>query len=403
MKNSLFRLSGTVRTAFVLVASFGLLAAGVPTPARAANLILQGATTANCTYSAASMDASGNLTVTTATSCGILPPADTLAFSSVPTTVAVNGTVNVTVTRTNPVGATIQGTVTAAPCTVSNGGIAGFSGTATSTTLQITAPAAATTCPVTLAAGTGANLGTPNTFNLSVTAVSPDVVAFGTPLSALLTNGSGTITVTRAGANSTGGVTATVSATGGCTVSGAGAVSFPTTSTAPVSLTVTAPAAAATCTVTLAAGTGATLGTPNSFNIGVTAPPPTTPGCSTTATSTIDVQGLTRVTVPLTGGTSTALKFFSPGYWKTQGGLSSVQNVNYPIPPNIQVNVSQCPGDFNAVSDACYQYNPNGENTTVQWVAGSGMFWYCILDPTKTYYLNVRTLAPGSYGVAFDM
>lgn len=403
MKSSLFRLTGTVRTAFVLVASFGLLAAGVPTPARAANLILQGATTANCTYSAASMDASGNLTVTTATSCGILPPADTLAFSAAPTTVAVNGTVNVTITRTNPVGTSIQGTVTAAPCTVSNGGIAGFSGTATSTTLQITAPAAATTCPVTLAAGTGANLGTPNTFSLAVTAVSPDVVAFGTMLTALQTSGTGTITVTRAGANSTGGVTATVSATGGCSISGAGAVSFPTTSTAPVSLTVTAPAAAATCTVTLAAGTGATLGTPNSFNIGVTAPPPPpTSGCSTTAATTIDVQGMTRVYVPLVGGASTALKFFAPGNPKTQGGLSSVQAVQYAIPPNLQVNVSQCPGDFTPISGAC-SLTTDGENVTIQWLTGSGMFWFCVIDPTKTYYLNVRSLATGSYGVAFDM
>lgn len=400
--------SNNLRRGFVLAAMLGLLASATSVVTNAANLVLTGATTASCTYSQATMDAAGNLNVTTGTSCGLVPPApDALALATpTPTTVVVNGTVGISVTRSNPTATGgVSGTVTATGgCLVSNGGAFIFGTTSTTPQpLTITAPAAATTCTISLAATTPASLGTPNTFNLSVTASAPlpfDILAFSSASATVASGGSTAFNVTRATTNYSG-ASATLAASGGCSLS-SGAASFPTNSTTPIPITVTAPVGPTTCVVTLTPGTNAASGTPSSFTMTVSAPVSTTPGCSTSANSTLDVRTTGRSLVVLGGGQSAAVKFYVPGDGKLGGTLSTAEYIGATLPPDIQVNISQCPGDFNVVAEACGSY-ATGQSSTTTYNVGSGPFWNCVVDSSKTWYLNVRfPSCTGSCGAFID-
>ncbi|MBL0142253.1 MAG: hypothetical protein IPP91_09245 [Betaproteobacteria bacterium] len=133
-------------------------------------------------------------------------------------------------------------------------------------------------------------------------------------------------------------------------------------------------------------------------------PPPTTPGCTTAANVITDIRPTNRVSFALGAGQSAAVRFRAPGDGRTAGTLSSVQTPGYTIPPNVQVNVAECPGDFTtSLGDACTSYSP-GENSTTQFLVGGGPFWFCVIDPTKTYYLNVRFPGcTGTCGALVDM
>ena len=411
MKITSLRSSNTFGHRLAFAAVGGLLAVASSLAAHAANLVLTGSTTANCTYSSAGIDSAGTLTVATTSNCILTP--DSLAFASTPATVLAGGSVSISVTRANPVNpAGVSGTVTATGtggCTVSGLGNVGFTGTSTAPAAVTISAATVGTCTVSLSAGAGANLGTPNTFTLTASSTPPpppDVLAFSGVPTSVQTSGTATVSVTRTGVNTTAGVSGTVTSTGGCSISGGGVVSFPTTTTTPVALTITAPAAASSCVVTLTTGAGANAGTPSSFTLAVNAPPPPPPtvgGCSTSADVNADIRLSNRAQVGASAGQSAAVKFYAPGDARYGGTLLTSHTTTYSLPPQTQINVSECPGNFtNTLGEGCSDL-AYGESTNTKWIR----FSYpgaCNIDPNKTYYLNIRFPGcTGTCGVFVDL
>jgi hypothetical protein len=151
-------------------------------------------------------------------------------------------------------------------------------------------------------------------------------------------------------------------------------------------------------------GAGAQLGTPNSFSLPVSAPVATQPGCTTTANVNADIRSRGRVTFTLGGGQVAAVKFYDPGDGKRSGALSITDMIGAPPPPDVQVNISTCPGDTNVTNYSCGFYTPGYSATNEYGPASPYLpFWQCPIDTTKTYYYNVRfPSCSGTCGVGID-
>ena len=215
------------------------------------------------------MNAAGDLSIVTATSCGLRasrPGYARICHSHPDVRRRSTTSVNVTVTRANPTSATgVTGTVTATEAARrAMAASLTLAQASTTPTLTITAPAATTTCTVSLAAGAGANLGTPNTFDLAVTAAAPVLPSDAPGFQQRGGNGcvqrlddrqrdAGYHQLRRRIGHAESRRAAARSAAPGI---------VPDTATTPVPITVTAPAGPTTCVVTLTPGAGAIGGHP---------------------------------------------------------------------------------------------------------------------------------------------
>lgn len=134
-------------------------------------------------------------------------------------------------------------------------------------------------------------------------------------------------------------------------------------------------------------------GTPRSVTISATTPPPTG-SCTTDANSKADatVTAETKFTATLKSGQSWALLFTPSRNAYTQGSITMTMPVSGTYPPStytVTSVISQCPGDFtNSAGPNCGPY------TTSRSTFGYNFSTYdtskCLLDPSKTYYFNVR-------------
>ena len=376
-----------------------------------------GTSTALCPFASVIGDANGNLTFS-CTGSTATPAAGTLALNTFGTATGIpvtSGSTTFTVARTGGTTGPVSGNLeVSGGCTLSTDVInfSNGSGVPSPATVTINAASAAqnTSCTVTLTTSS-ATLGSPSTLNVAITAQSPGTLALslgGTASSIPVTSGSTTFTVTRNNGTS-GAVIANLGVTGGCTLS-TNSVSFIDGSTTPSPSSVTLAAGSASgggsCTVTLTAAGGATAGSPSSHTLSITSDPTPPPpsGCTTNATRTVNwpSANLTQILDSVRANETLAIAvnlanmplsptrdFYRMAYVEG-GGLSGGAD--------LQITVSNCPGDFAAatrLSNAeCMKHSTvtgNGINFRVGVVSSRNAI--CFLPAgTTTAYFNVRPI-----------
>jgi hypothetical protein len=140
--------------------------------------------------------------------------------------------------------------------------------------------------------------------------------------------------------------------------------------------------------------TGVTLnGSPRGVTIGTSTPPPSG-SCTTNADFKPDstITSDTKFAASLKSGQTWALLFTSTRNAYTQGSITMTMPMSGTYPPSsytVTSNISACPGDFtNSAGPNCGPY------TTSRSTFGYNFSTYdsgkCLLDPSKTYYFNVR-------------
>lgn len=412
------RFSALRRFGAALVALAGAAATIVTLqPATAATVSLTGGTTASCTYSAVTGTSTGNFIF----QCGTAGSPGTLALSSASASVAPNGQVTLSVSRTGgntgAASATLAGT-----CALSNTEVtfAADSAMPSPATFTATAPPSGT-CTVTMTA-TGATLGSPNSFLATVVDPNSNVTfAFSAATSTASVGGSPVaITVTRNGGTN-GDWLVPVVALSGTLTSGAvlppsggsinpidGVLAFPANSSS-ATLTYTPPAslptgvtAPGTINFTLAppvqSGTPvpsqtASLGTPNvnAMSVQVPAGP-----CATTATLDLPYYSGSVALGPITAGQSVGVSI--PVTAQMLGRLvkATIADTAYTsAAADVQFALSTCPGDFSKPYPcmAHTQYTGGGLNFSIG-PKPAGTPWYmgvCELPVgTSTVYFNFR-------------
>jgi hypothetical protein len=373
-----------------------------------------GTSTAICPFASVIGDAAGNLTFT-CTGSTATPAAGTLALNTFGTATGIpvsSGSTSFSVSRTGGTAGAVSGNVSVTGgCTLStpvvnfsDGSAVPFPSTVTLNASSATTPGP---CVVTLATG-NANLGSPSTLSVNITPQSPGVLALNTSNTAsaiAVTSGVTTIAVTRNNGTS-GIVTGTLGVTGGCSLSAA-SVSFAdgSTTASPASVTIGAGTAAGggSCQVSLTGATGgATVGTPSSTSISITAsttPPPPT-GCTTNATETVNWAGQ-QIFKDLKAGETLAIAVNLSAYplaSRTDYLMQVVEGGSLSLGADIQYTVSHCPGDFNAgvtLGEACHKHTsfvgdsisfkvgpPTATRTPICWLPTG----------TTTAYYNIRPI-----------
>lgn len=387
-----------------------------------------GTATALCPFASLIGDASGNITFS-CTGSTATPAAGTLALNTFGTASGIpvtTGSTTFTVARTGGTSGAVSGDLSASGgCTLSTP-VVNFSdgsGVPFPATVTINAAGAPqnTSCTVTLATS-NANLGSPSTLSVGITAQSAGSLALVTSSTSSaipVSSGSTTIGVSRNNGTS-GGVTATVGVTGGCTLS-ATSVSFAdsSTSASPASITIGAGSApgGGSCQVTLSSPTnGATLGSPSTTSISITAAtaPPPPSGCTTNATTTV-AWGGKYFMENLKANESLAIVVDMAAYplaSRSDYLMQVVEGGGLSNGADIQFTVSNCPGDFNAsvtLGEACMKHT-NALGDSIIFKAGpptttrSPICW--LPAGTTKAYFNIRPVLrptpspPGAPGTA---
>lgn len=371
--------------------------------------------TALCPFANVVGDANGNLTF----SCtGASAPAEagTLALNTFGTATGIpvgSGSTAFTVARTGGTTGAVSGTLdVTGGCALSALTVNFPSGSAVPVPATVTLSAASATtpgpCTVTLTTG-NATLGSPSTLSVNITPQSPGSLALntGNTASAIsVSTGATTIAVSRNNGTS-GVVTGTLGVTGGCTLSATN-VSFADGSTAasPASVTIGAGSAAGggSCLVTLSGPTGgATLGSPSSTSISITAvsaPPPPT-GCSSNATETINWAGQ-QIFRNLRANETLAIAINLSSYpplARTDYLMQVVEGGSLSLGADVQFTVSNCPGDFSAgvtLGANCHKHT-NALGDSLRFKVGTAPSVLrdpiCFLPPgTATAYFNIRPI-----------
>lgn len=397
----MFKVQGK-RLASLAASALVCAAAIIPTPASALTVNLAGTTANTCTYSAISVDPSGNVTITCQGGGPVIGPG-TVAFTASSYPAVVTGaSFTVMVSRTNGSTGAQTATVSAnSACALTNGALSWNDNDTGTKSVTVTAGAFPGSCGLSLT--TSANLGmstTSITVNASGGAGS---LSFSAATYATAnTNSTFVANVVRSG-GSTGTASVIVTGSGSCTTSGA-TTSWNSGDSAdkPVTINTTS---AGTCTIALTNVNGATVGTQSTATAQVAVP--TVPGCSTTPAGTLSGQfgGQGAWQQPMLASTSIiAFPLPTVPSPSTAALITLSQTANTPSPLKIELAISPCPGDFEWGKTnqklygitPCYQETTNPSGLDVKWnTVARNYFNRCDAVPSLgPWYVSLRLTYP---------